>query len=218
MKIFLDSADLDDVRQAAALGSLDGVTTNPTLVARTGRPHRQVLDEICRVVSGPVSAEVLATDTAAMLDEARELASLAPNIVVKIPLTEPGLRAVRTLTDEGIQTNVTLCFSPVQALLAAKAGATYVSPFVGRLDDVGHDGMGVVEEILTVYRAYDLDTQVLVASVRTPSHVQQAMAMGADAITMPLPVLRKLLRHPLTDEGLARFVADAAKIPREEGA
>lgn len=214
MKLFIDTADVDEIRDAASLGVLDGVTTNPTLVARTGRPMREVLEEICELVSGPVSAEVLATETEAMLAEARELASIAPNIVVKIPLIRDGIRAVKHLTDEGIRTNVTLCFSPLQALIAAKAGATYISPFVGRLDDVGHDGMGVVQDIVEAYANYDLDTQVLVASVRSPAHVLEAIRLGADVATIPLAVIDRLIAHPLTDAGLARFLEDARKIPR----
>ncbi len=214
MKLFIDTADVEEIREAASLGVLDGVTTNPTLVARTGRPMRAVLEEICDLVSGPVSAEVLATESEAMIDEAMELAAIAPNIVVKIPLIREGIRAVKHLTDEGVRTNVTLCFSPLQALIAAKAGATYISPFVGRLDDVGHDGMGVVQEIVEAYANYDLDTQVLVASVRSPTHVLEAMRLGADVATIPHKVIGQLLAHPLTDLGLARFLEDARKIPK----
>lgn len=214
MKIFIDSASVDEIREAAALGVLDGVTTNPSLVAKVGRPMREVLAEICEIVRGPVSGEVIATDYAGMLDEARDLAAIAPNMVIKIPLIADGLRAVKTLTEEGIHTNVTLCFSPLQALLAAKAGATYISPFVGRLDDVGHDGMEVVAQIVECYRNYDLDTEVLVASVRTPTHVREAVSMGADVATIPLKVIHQLIRHPLTDVGLRRFLDDAAKIPK----
>ncbi len=214
MKLFIDTADVAEIREAATLGLLDGVTTNPTLVAKTGRRMREVLVEICDLVRGPVSAEVLTTTFDSMLNEAHELATIAPNIVVKLPLTADGLRAVKLLSEEGIQTNVTLCFSSVQAVLAAKAGATYISPFVGRLDDVGHDGMSVVAEIIEAYQNYDLDTQVLVASVRTPTHVREALRLGADVATVPLSVIHQLIKHPLTDTGLARFVADAAKIPR----
>ena len=213
MEIFLDSADTDEIREGSAMGLLDGVTTNPTLVAKTGRPMATVLAEICEIVRGPVSAEVTATETEPMLQEARELAAIAPNIVVKVPLIAAGLRAVKVLAAEGIATNVTLCFSPLQALLAAKAGATYVSPFVGRLDDVGHDGMDVVARILECYRNYDLETKVLVASVRSPSHALEAISLGADVATIPFSVLLQLIRHPLTDVGLERFLADAAKIP-----
>ena len=213
MKLFIDTADVDEIRQAAQLGVLDGVTTNPSLVAKAGRPMREVLAEICELVPGPVSAEVLATEYDAMLTEAHDLAGIAPNIVVKIPLIREGIRAVKTLSGEGIKTNVTLCFSPLQALIAAKAGATYISPFVGRLDDVGHDGMEIVEQILETYANYGFQTEVLVASVRNPTHVLQAMRMGADVATIPLKVIDQLLEHPLTDVGLKRFLADAAKIP-----
>lgn len=215
MELFIDTADIGEIREAAAMGLLDGVTTNPTLVARTGRPMRAVLEEICDIVSGPVSAEVLGVDEEGMLSEARELAAIAPNIVVKIPLIRTGLRVVKTLTEEGIRTNVTLCFSPNQALLAAKAGATYISPFVGRLDDVGHEGMEVVAQIIEIYERYELDTKVLVASVRSPFHVLEATRLGADVATVPLAVIDKLVAHPLTDKGLERFLADAAKIPKD---
>jgi transaldolase len=214
VKLFIDTADVDEIRQAAQLGVLDGVTTNPSLVAKTGRGMRECLEEICELVRGPVSAEVLATEYEPMLAEARELATLAPNVVVKIPLIKDGIRVVKVLNDEGIKTNVTLCFSPLQALIAAKAGATYISPFVGRLDDVGHDGMGVVEQIIEVYANYQLDTKVLVASVRSPTHVLEAVRMGADVATIPLKVIDQLIKHPLTDVGLARFLADAEKIPK----
>lgn len=215
MKLFIDTADVSEIRDAAALGVLDGVTTNPSLVAKTGRPMREVLEEICELVPGPVSAEVFATAFEPMMEEARDLAAIAPNIVVKVPLIREGIRAVKALTEDGIQTNVTLCFSPLQALLAAKAGATYISPFVGRLDDIGHDGMGLVEQIIEVYQNYNIDTQVLVASVRHNTHVVEAMRMGADVATIPFKVIDGLLRHPLTNAGLERFLADAAKIPRD---
>ena len=215
MQIFIDTADVKEIREAAALGVLDGVTTNPSLVAAVGRPMREVLVEICELCPGPVSGEVLATDFEGMLREAHDLASIAPNIVVKIPLIRDGLRVVKLLTDEGIRTNVTLCFSPLQAVLAAKAGATYISPFVGRLDDVGHEGMEIVGQILEIYGNYGFDTKVLVASVRSPTHVLQALRMGADVATLPLKVIDQLIKHPLTDVGLARFIADAAKIPTQ---
>lgn len=214
MELFIDTADVEEIRAAQAMGILDGVTTNPSLVAKVGRPHREVLAEICELVDGPVSAEVHATQTADMLEEAHELASIAPNIVVKIPLIEAGIQAVHTLSDAGIKTNVTLCFSPLQALLAAKAGATYISPFVGRLDDIGHDGMDLVEQIVEMYERYGLDTQVLVASVRSPSHVVEALRLGADVATIPYGVIAKLIHHPLTDIGLARFLEDAKAIPK----
>jgi transaldolase len=215
MQLFIDTADIGEIKRAQAMGLLDGVTTNPSLVAQTGRKMREVLNDICALVPGPVSAEVLATDYEPMIAEAHELAKIAPNIVVKIPLIEAGIRAVKTLTSEGIKTNVTLCFSPLQALLAAKAGATYISPFVGRLDDIGHDGMELVEQIVDMYETYDLDTQVLVASVRSPMHVVTALRMRAHVATIPFKVISQLIQHPLTDLGLARFLADAAKIPKE---
>jgi transaldolase len=215
MQLFIDTADIGEIKRAQAMGLLDGVTTNPSLVAQTGRKMREVLTDICGLVPGPVSAEVLATDYEPMIAEAHELAKIAPNIVVKIPLIEAGIRAVKTLTSEGIKTNVTLCFSPLQALLAAKAGATYISPFVGRLDDIGHDGMELVEQIVDMYETYDLDTQVLVASVRSPMHVVTALRMRAHVATIPFKVISQLIQHPLTDLGLARFLADAAKIPKE---
>lgn len=214
MQIFIDTADIREIEQAQAMGVLDGVTTNPTLVAKTGKPMRTVLEQICERVKGPVSAEVLTTQTDTMLAEARELAKIAPNIVIKVPLIEAGMRVVKTLTDEGIQTNVTLCFSPLQALIAAKAGATYISPFVGRLDDIGHEGMGLVADIVEIYRNYALPTQVLVASVRSPTHVLEGLRLGAHVATIPFDVIGKLLQHPLTDLGLQRFLADAAKIPK----
>ena len=213
MQLFIDTANVEEIESARAMGVLDGVTTNPSLVAQTGRKMREVLEEICALVPGPVSAEVLATEYEPMLAEARDLATIAPNIVVKVPLIEAGIRAVVTLTDEGIKTNVTLCFSPLQALLAAKAGATYISPFVGRLDDIGHDGMEIVEQILEIYGNYGYETKVLVASVRSPNHVLTALRMGADVATIPFNVIGQLIKHPLTDVGLARFIADAAKIP-----
>lgn len=213
MKIFIDSASVDEIREAMALGVIDGVTTNPSLLAKTGRPMREALVEICELVPGPISGEVIATDYEGMVEEARDLAAIAPNMVIKVPLVAEGLRAVKTLKDEGIKTNVTLCFSPLQALLAAKAGAAYISPFVGRLDDVGHDGMEVVAQIVECYRNYDFDTEVLVASVRTPTHVREAIALGADIATIPLKVIHQLIKHPLTDIGIERFLEDAAKIP-----
>ena len=214
MKLFIDTADIAEIREAMSLGLLDGVTTNPTLVAMTGRPMRDVLAEICDLVDGPVSGEVLSVNYDEMMEEAHDLAAIAPNIVVKLPLIADGLRAVKELTSQGIRTNVTLCFSPIQAMLAAKAGATYVSPFVGRLDDVGHDGMDTVAQIVEIYNNYDFETEVLVASVRSPTHVLEALRLGADVATIPLKVIHQLIKHPLTDVGLPRFVADAAKIPK----
>ena len=214
MQFFIDTADIREIKEAASMGLVDGVTTNPSLVARTGKKFRDVLLEICDVVKGPVSAEVVGTTHDAMMAEARELAGLRPNIVVKIPLIPEGLKAVKTCTDEGIKTNVTLCFSATQALLAAKAGATYISPFVGRLDDISTDGMQLISEILEMYDHYGFETQVLVASVRHPMHVQQAARMGAHVATCPLSVLLQLAKHPLTDLGLARFLEDRKKVPQ----
>jgi transaldolase len=214
MKFFIDTADIKEIREAAAMGLVDGVTTNPSLVAKTGRKFREVLLEICDIVKGPISAEVVGVKYDDIMKEARELAALRPNIVVKVPLIPEGLKAVRTLTDEGIKTNVTLCFSATQALLAAKAGATYISPFVGRLDDVSTNGMQLIQEICQIYENYDYETEVLVASVRHPIHVQEAALIGAHVCTAPLSVLLQLSKHPLTDVGLAKFLADAEKIPK----
>jgi transaldolase len=215
VKFFLDTADVAEIRRAIDLGLCDGVTTNPSLVAKTGRPFDDVLKEIVGLVHGPVSAEVTATDFDGMMREGRAYAKVAPNVVVKVPLVLEGLKATKALTDEGVRTNVTLCFSPAQALLAAKAGATYVSPFVGRLDDVSEDGMALVAQILEIYRNYEFATQVIVASVRNPLHVVQAARMGADVATLPFPVLAQLAQHPLTDAGLKRFLADWEKVPKK---
>jgi transaldolase len=214
MKFFIDTADIGEIRDADAMGLVDGVTTNPSLVAKTGRKFRDVLIEICDLVDGPVSAEVVSLQCDEMMAEARELAALRKNIVVKIPLIPEGLKATRICAAEGIQTNVTLCFSATQALLAAKAGATYVSPFVGRLDDASNSGMQVVAEILEIYRNYGFATEVLVASVRHPMHVLEAATMGAHVATCPHSVLLSLARHPLTDAGLAKFLADWKKVPK----
>jgi transaldolase len=212
MKFFVDTADLAEIRDLAATGLLDGVTTNPSLVAKTGRNFIDLVAEICNVVTGPVSAEVAATDFETMLREGRHLAGIAPNVAVKVPLTPAGLKVCRTLADHGTMVNVTLCFSAAQAILAAKAGAAFVSPFVGRLDDVGQSGMGLIDEICTIYKQYDgFRTEVLVASVRNPIHVVDAAKMGAHVATMPPSVIRQLFSHPLTDKGLAQFVADWQK-------
>jgi len=209
MKFFVDTADVAEIAELAATGLLDGVTTNPSLVAKSGRNFFEVIEEICALVEGPVSAEVTATSFEKMLAEGRRLADLAPNICVKVPLTWDGLKACRTLTGEGIQVNVTLCFTAAQALLAAKAGATFVSPFVGRLDDIGHDGMALIGDIVEIFRNYDqLTTEVLVASVRQPGHVIEAARLGADVVTLPAKVLHQLIQHPLTDKGLAAFLKD----------
>ncbi len=213
MQIFIDTADIEEIRDATAMGVIDGVTTNPSLVAKTGRPFKDVLVDICELVDGPISAEVIATDYDGMMREARDLAAMHENIVVKIPLIAEGLKAVRTLTEEGIRTNVTLCFSATQGLLAAKAGATYISPFIGRVDDISGSGMELVEQLVTLYRNYGLETQVLAASIRHPVHVVQASMIGADVATIPHKVIHQLLKHPLTDIGLERFLADAKKIP-----
>ena len=214
MKFFIDTADVAEIKEAASMGLVDGVTTNPSLVARTGKTFGQVLREICELVKGPVSAEVVGLDHDGMMKEARELVKVAPNIVVKIPLTVEGLKATKTCSNEGISTNVTLCFSATQALLAAKAGATYISPFVGRLDDVSEDGMGLIKDICTIYRNYAFKTQVLVASVRHPLHVLEATRLGAHVATCPLSVLKQLAKHPLTDLGLAKFLEDWKKVPQ----
>lgn len=209
MKFFVDTADIAAIRDLAETGLLDGVTTNPSLVAKTGRDFGDVLKDVCAAVSGPVSAEVTATDHEAMVTQGRKLATIAPNITVKVPLTWDGLKACRTLRDDGTMVNVTLCFSAPQALLAAKAGATFISPFVGRLDDIGHDGMQLIRDIRTIYDNYpELDTQILVASIRNPLHVFEAARIGADVCTVPPDVLRKLAQHPLTDKGLTAFLAD----------
>lgn len=211
MQIFLDTANLAEIREAVALGALDGVTTNPTLIGKEKRPFRPLVEEICRLVEGPVSLEVVATDLDGMLREGRELAKIAPNVVVKCPMTRDGLKALRRLAAEGIKTNQTLVFSPNQALLSAKAGATYVSPFVGRLDDVGHVGMDLVRTILEIYANYGFETKVLAASLRHPTHVIDAALAGAHVATMPFAVFEQLLKHPLTDVGLKKFLDDWAK-------
>jgi transaldolase len=216
MKFFVDTADVAEIRELAASGLLDGVTTNPSLVAKTGRSFFEVIEEVCSLVPGPVSAEVAATTYDRMLAEGRRLAEIAPNVCVKVPLIWDGLKACRTLTGEGIKVNVTLCFSAAQALLAAKAGATFVSPFVGRLDDIGHDGMALIGEIVEIFRNYRdrYTTEVLVASVRHPIHVLEAARMGAHVATCPQSVLMQLLKHPLTDAGREKFLADWQKVPR----
>ena len=211
MQIFIDSADVREIREAAAMGVIDGCTTNPSLVAKVGRKLEEVIPEICTIVDGPVSAEVISTDAEGMIREGRELAKIHKNVVVKIPLIADGLKAVRVFSAEGIKTNVTLCFSPMQAMLAAKAGATYISPFVGRLDDIQCEGMELIEQIVTIYENYGFDTQVLVASVRSPMHLVQSALIGAHCATVPFNVIAQLLKHPLTDKGLEQFLADAKK-------
>jgi transaldolase len=212
MKFFVDTADVKEIQELAATGLLDGVTTNPSLIAKSGRPFLDVIKEICAIVDGPVSAEVTATDHKTMLAEGHKLAGLAKNVCVKVPLTVDGLKTCKVLSGEGIQVNVTLCFSAAQALLAAKAGATFISPFVGRLDDISQDGMELIADIIAIYSAYpNLKTEVLVASVRHPVHVISAAKMGADVATLPPAVLKQMFNHPLTDKGLAAFLADWAK-------
>jgi transaldolase len=211
MKFFIDTANIDEIKKANALGMVDGVTTNPSLVAKEGREFKGLIKEICDIVDGPVSAEVVSTDAEGMVKEARELAKLADNIVVKIPMLEEGLKAVKILAQEGTHTNVTLCFSAIQALMAAKAGAAYISPFVGRLDDIGHIGMELVEEIITIYDNYGFETEVIVASIRNPIHVLDAALMGADIATIPFKVIQQLTKHPLTDIGVEKFLADWKK-------
>ncbi|MFP4035962.1 MAG: fructose-6-phosphate aldolase [Desulfobacteraceae bacterium] len=211
MKFFIDTANIEEIGKANDLGLLDGVTTNPSLVAKEGREFKELIREICGMVDGPVSAEVISTDSEGMIREARDLASIAENIVVKIPLIAEGLKAVKTLAVEGIRTNVTLCFSPIQALMAAKSGASYISPFVGRLDDLAQPGMELVEQIVTIYENYGFDTEVIVASIRNPMHVLDAAMMGADIATIPYKVMEQLIRHPMTDIGLEKFLADWKK-------
>ena len=211
MKFFIDTADVGEIRELAQTGMVDGVTTNPSLIAKSGLPMAEVIKEICDVVDGPVSAEVTATDFETMLKEGHYLAGIASNVAVKVPLTVDGLKTCKALSDEGTQVNVTLCFSAAQALLAAKAGATFVSPLVGRLDDIGDDGMELIEDIVQIYGVYDFPTEVLVASVRGPNHVVQAAKMGAGVATLPPAVLRQMYNHPLTDKGLAAFLADWKK-------
>lgn len=215
MEIFIDTANIKEIKEAAGLGLIDGVTTNPTLIARENRPAQELLKDICALISGPVSAEVISLESEGMLKEARELAEIAKNIVIKIPLIKEGLKAVRALSREGIKTNVTLCFSPTQALLAAKAGADYISPFVGRLDDISSVGMDLVGQIKTIYRNYGFKTKIIVASVRNPLHVVDAALASADIATIPFAVIEQLIKHPLTDLGIQRFLEDYKKIPKK---
>lgn len=212
MKFFIDTANVEEIKRAKELGMVDGVTTNPSLVAKEGREFKGLIRDIADIVDGPVSAEVVSLDAEGMVREAKDLAGMADNMVVKIPLIEEGLKAVRSLAQEGIKTNVTLCFSAVQALMAAKAGAAYISPFVGRLDDISHVGMDLVEQIITIYENYAFDTEVIVASIRNPIHVLDAALMGADIATIPFKVIQQLIRHPLTDIGLENFLADWKKL------
>ncbi|MEC7525180.1 MAG: fructose-6-phosphate aldolase [Myxococcota bacterium] len=214
MKIFIDTADVAEIRDAAAMGVIDGVTTNPSLVAKAGRSYEEVVKEICEIVDGPISAEVLATDTDGILAEGRAIAAWHPNVVVKVPLIPDGLKAVRVFTEEGIKTNVTLCFSASQGMLAAKAGATYISPFLGRIDDISWDGMELIGQLRQIYDNYGFDTEILAASIRHPKHVVDAALLGADVGTMPHSVILQLSKHPLTDIGLEKFLKDAEKIPK----
>lgn len=214
MKIFLDTANIDQIREANSWGILDGITTNPTLMAREGREYEEIVKEICSIVDGPISAEAISTASEDIVNEARKLSKIHENIVVKIPMTSEGLKAVKKLSAEDVKTNVTLVFSPNQALLAAKAGAAYVSPFIGRLDDIGHDGMELVEQIIGIYSNYGFSTEVIVASIRHPVHVFQAALLGADIATVPFGVLEKMTKHTLTDVGIERFLRDYEKLPK----
>ncbi|MEX1274924.1 MAG: fructose-6-phosphate aldolase [Bacteroidota bacterium] len=208
MKFFIDTANIGEIKEAARMGVLDGVTTNPSLVAKEGKDFRKLLEEICAIVDGPISAEVVSTNFDGIMKEGRDLSKVHKNIVVKVPLIKEGLMAVKALKAEGIRTNVTLCFSPNQALLAAKAGASFISPFIGRLDDISHNGMELIRQIVTIYRNYAFETEVLVASVRHPLHVVEAAMIGAHICTMPFKVIDQLIKHPLTDIGLEKFLAD----------
>ncbi len=214
MEIFIDSADVNEIREAASWGIVDGVTTNPSLIAKSGRDFRSVVHEICEIVDGPISAEVVSTESAKMIPEAREIAKIHRNIVVKLPLTTAGLQTTKIMFEEGIKTNVTLCFSAAQGLLAAKAGATYISPFIGRLDDLAHVGMDIIEELVTIYDNYGLPTKVLAASIRHPRHVVDAALIGSHVCTIPFKVLAQLVKHPLTDSGLAAFLKDWESVPK----
>ena len=208
MKFFIDTANIDEIKEAHSMGMVDGVTTNPSLIAKEGRDFEEIIKEICEIVNGPISAEVISIDAEGMVKEARELSKIHDNIVVKIPLLVDGLKATRILAEEGIKTNVTLVFSPLQALMAAKAGATYVSPFIGRLDDISQEGLLLVEQIVEIYSNYAFDTEIIVASIRNPLHVLESALMGADIATIPFSVLSKLAAHPLTDKGLNAFLDD----------
>jgi len=214
MKIFIDTANIQEIRQANSWGFLDGVTTNPSLIAATKRTFREVIEEICAEIPGPVNVEVIAKDSPGMVREGRELAKLANNIVLKIPMTPPGIQATRQLSGEGIKVNITLVFSPLQALLAAKAGASYASPFIGRLDDISHTGMELINDIVTIYDNYSFPTEIIVASIRHPLHVLDAARIGAGICTIPLKVIEQMFKHPLTDIGLEKFLNDWEKIPK----
>ena len=212
MQLYIDTANIEEIRSAAALGVLDGVTTNPSLIAKEGVDFMDRMNEICDIVSGPVSAEVVATEHDAMIEEAMPLTAIAPNIVIKLPSTVDGLQACRTLSDQGIRTNLTLCFQPLQAMLVAKAGAFLVSPFLGRLDDLGQDGMELIQQIRTIYDNYGYETKILAASIRHPLHLVQCAMIGADVATVPYKVIQQMMKHPLTDRGLEQFLSDWAKM------
>lgn len=214
MKFFIDTANVDEIKKGLEMGLVDGVTTNPSLLAKEKRDPQATIKDIMSLVDGPVSLEVIATNATGMCEEARKLAALGPNAVIKIPMTEEGIKAVRMLSHEGIKTNVTLMFQPVQALIAAKAGATYVSPFIGRLDDISTRGMGIIEDTITIFSNYGFETEIIVASIRHPMHVVEAALLGADIATIPFGVLRQLMNHPLTDIGLERFLKDWQSIPK----
>ena len=215
MKFFLDTADISEIKEAASWGVLDGITTNPSHVAKSGRNFKEVIAEICEIVPGPVSAEVIAVEYNEIVAQGRTLAAIAPNVVVKIPVILEGLKAIKTLSEEGIKINTTLCFSPLQSLLAAKAGATYVSPFIGRLDDIGTEGMEGIRQLRDIFDNYQLATEILVASVRSPMHVIDAAVIGADVVTLPISVFKQMIQHPLTDIGLQKFLADWEKVPAD---
>jgi transaldolase len=214
MKIFMDTADVGEIREAASMGMVDGVTTNPSLIAKTGKPFKQVIKEICDIVDGPISAEAVSPDAEGMMKEAREYSKIHKNVTVKIPMTAEGLKAVKMCSAEGVKTNVTLVFQPIQGLLAAKAGASYVSPFIGRLDDICQEGMDMVADLMTMLRNYNYRTEVIVASIRHPVHVVQSALLGADIVTLPFKVFNTLVKHPLTDIGIEKFLADYKKIPK----
>ncbi len=219
MKLFIDTANVDEIQEAASMGVLDGVTTNPTLLSkeikRINKKPRDILRRICEIVNGPVNGEPVSLDTEGMVSEARDLAAIHPNMCIKIPMTKDGLKATRILSDEGIKVNMTLVFSSNQAILAAKAGASFVSPFIGRLDDIGHEGMDLIEQIVTIYENYMIETEVIVASIRHPLHVVEAALIGADIATIPFAVIEKMLRHPLTDIGIERFLSDWRAVQKE---
>jgi transaldolase len=215
MKLFLDTANIDEIREVNSWGVICGVTTNPSLIAREGRDFKEVINTICEIVDGPISAEVVSMDAEGMVKEAREYAKWHPNVIIKVPMTIDGLKATKILSSEGIKTNLTLIFSPAQALLCARAGATYVSPFLGRLDDIGHDGMTLVQDIAEIFAIHDISTEIIAASIRSPLHVIEAAKAGADIATIPYKVMVQMTKHPLTDNGIERFMADWATVPKK---